>query len=319
MRAKERERRGGGFFCFCFVEGGPRPTPQKNQPTFPPLPPKQTHTTSTKKQALAQEAEDYKVRSAHVELAAKMRKRDAATAPAVGDRVAYVIVKGAKGAKAYEKAEDPIYALEHNVPVDVQHYLDHHLAQPLMRIFEPVLKNPRELLSGEHTRSISVATPSAAAGGIMRFARVRATCLGCKAPLPDPPKGPAAGASGGATGAGAGGGSKAGGGDGKGAADQSCGGGGGGGSADDAVSRALCKACLSRGPEVYARALQASNSLERQFARLWSQCQRCQGSLHDDVLCTSRDCPIFYRRKKVQKDLTEAHATLGRFGRPEEW
>lgn len=33
---------------------------------------------------------------------------------------------------------------------------------------------------------------------------------------------------------------------------------------------------------------------------LWTQCQRCQGSLHQDVLCTSRDCPIFYRRKKVR-------------------
>ncbi len=39
-----------------------------------------------------------------------------------------------------------------------------------------------------------------------------------------------------------------------------------------------------------------------------------QGSLHQDVLCTSRDCPIFYRRKKVQKDLGEAHGQLGRFG-----
>ena len=105
-----------------------------------------------------------------------------------------------------------------------------------------------------------------------------------------------------------------------GAADGKCGGGGAPAAADvDAVSRALCKACLPRGPEVYARALAGSNSLERQFARLWSQCQRCQGSLHDDVLCTSRDCPIFYRRKKVQKDLGEAHAALGRFGRPEEW
>jgi DNA polymerase delta subunit 1 len=98
--------------------------------------------------ALAQEAEDYKVRAAHVELAEKMRKRDPATAPTIGDRVPYVIIKAAKGAKAYEKAEDPIYALEHNLPIDVQHYLDHHLAQPLMRIFEPVLKNPRELLTG---------------------------------------------------------------------------------------------------------------------------------------------------------------------------
>lgn len=55
------------------------------------------------------------------------------------------------GAKAYEKAEDPIYALENNLPIDVQHYLDHHLAQPLMRIFEPVCKDVKaELLSGEH-------------------------------------------------------------------------------------------------------------------------------------------------------------------------
>jgi DNA polymerase elongation subunit (family B) len=50
-------------------------------------------------QALAQEAEDYKVKSAHVELAEKMRKRDPATAPAIGDRVPYVIIKAAKGAQ----------------------------------------------------------------------------------------------------------------------------------------------------------------------------------------------------------------------------
>lgn len=35
------------------------------------------------------------------------------------------------------------------------------------------------------------------------------------------------------------------------------------------------------------------------YSKLWTQCQRCQGSLLQDVLCTSRDCPIFYRRKKV--------------------
>jgi len=54
-------------------------------------------------------------------------------------------------------------------------------------------------------------------------------------------------------------------------------------------------------------------ALPRVTCRLWTQCQRCQGSLHQDVLCTSRDCPIFYRRKKVQKDLLEAETTLKRF------
>jgi len=40
-----------------------------------------------------------------------MRKRDAASAPNVGDRVAYVIVKGTKNSKLYEKSEDPIWVL----------------------------------------------------------------------------------------------------------------------------------------------------------------------------------------------------------------
>ena len=35
----------------------------------------------------------------------RMRKRDAGSAPKLGDRVPYVIIAGAKGEKAYEKAE----------------------------------------------------------------------------------------------------------------------------------------------------------------------------------------------------------------------
>ena len=44
-------------------------------------------------QGLTQDAEGYKVKAAHVELAEKMRKRDPVTAPTVGDRVPYVIIK----------------------------------------------------------------------------------------------------------------------------------------------------------------------------------------------------------------------------------
>nr|BAE48221.1 DNA polymerase delta subunit [Chlorella sorokiniana] len=216
---------------------------------------------------LTQNADEYDTKAAHVELAKKMKKRDPATAPAVGDRVPYVIVKAAKGAKAYEKAEDPIYALRNNLPIDCQHYLEHHLEKPLMRLFEPIMKNPRDLLTGAHTRSIMVATPSAASGGIMKFAQKRLTCLGCKAPL------------------------------GKGEA-------------------TVCKHCKAKEGEIYQRSLLGVNDLQAQFSALWTQCQRCQGSLHQDVLCASRDCPIFYRRMKVQKELGEAQATLQRF---DEW
>lgn len=40
---------------------------------------------------------DYAGKQAHVELAARMKDRDAGSAPSLGDRVAYVIIKGIKG------------------------------------------------------------------------------------------------------------------------------------------------------------------------------------------------------------------------------
>jgi hypothetical protein len=54
------------------------------------------------------------------------------------------------------------------------------MLQPLLRIFEPILKNAsRELLHGSHTRSISISTPSNS--GIMKFAKKQLSCIGCKA------------------------------------------------------------------------------------------------------------------------------------------
>ena len=208
--------------------------------------------------------DDYAGKQAHVELAKKMAKRDAATAPKMGDRVPYVIVKGPKNAKAFEKAEDPIYALDNNLPIDAQHYLDHHLKLPLLRIFEPVMKNANSLLSGEHTRSIYTPTPTAKAGGIMMFAKVTLKCLGCKASLK---KG----------------------------------------------EKTLCDYCKPREAEIFQRNLSASNKLQADFSRLWVECQRCTGHLHQDVLCTNGDCPIFYRRKKCAKDLAESQKVMERF------
>lgn len=75
-----------------------------------------------------------------------MRKRDEASAPNVGDRVQYVMVKGAKGAKGYEKSEDPLYVLQNNLPIDYNFYLEHQIKLPLMRIFEPILNNVEHVL-----------------------------------------------------------------------------------------------------------------------------------------------------------------------------
>ena len=193
---------------------------------------------------------DYAAKQAHVELAERMKKRDAGSAPTLGDRVAYVIVKGAGGSKNYEKSEDPIYVLENNVPIDTKYYLDNQLSKPLTRIFEPILgeKRAAQLLTGEHTRAISVAAPTM--GGLMKFAKKTQTCMGCKKPLVG----------------------------------------------KDEMAGAVCENCQPRFGELYQKTLVKVSELEVRFGRLWTQCQRCQGSLHCEVICSSKDCPIFYMR-----------------------
>lgn len=71
--------------------------------------------------------------------------------------------------------------MEHNLPIDTQYYLENQLTNPLMRIFEPILDNPKDLLSGDHTRSVKVSAPFM--GAMSKFTVKLETCIGCKATL----------------------------------------------------------------------------------------------------------------------------------------
>lgn len=199
---------------------------------------------------------EYDGKQAHVELAKRMKKRDAGSAPTLGDRVAYVIINSSS-TKNYEKSEDPLYVLENSLPIDVKYYLENQLSNPLMRIFEPIMgeKRAKELLAGAHTRTIKMSAPKS--GGLMRFAKKAELCKNCKSPLKPDNKG------------------------------------------------ALCENCIAKAPELYCDALAQMNYLENKFSRLWTECQRCQGSLHQEVLCSNKDCPIFYMRKKAEKDVNQ--------------
>ena len=95
----------------------------------------------------------YKSKCAHVELAKKMKKRDPATAPGIGDRVQYLIIKGKVGSKQYMNAEDPLYVLRNNLPIDFNYYLEKQLKQPLTRIFKHIIPNPQSLFQGAHTKN----------------------------------------------------------------------------------------------------------------------------------------------------------------------
>lgn len=52
------------------------------------------------------------------------------------------------------------------------------------------------------------------------------------------------------------------------------------------VGTPLCKHCVPDEARLYQQELARFTALEDRFCRLWTQCQRCQGSLHEEVLCT---------------------------------
>jgi DNA polymerase delta subunit 1 len=82
-------------------------------------------------------ASEYKVPQPHVTVRNKMRERTPGSEPQQGDRVAFVIVKGE--GKMYEKAEDPVWAKEHEVPLDYQYYFTNQFKKPVQDLLEPLV------------------------------------------------------------------------------------------------------------------------------------------------------------------------------------
>jgi DNA polymerase delta subunit 1 len=77
---------------------------------------------------------------AHVALVEKMRIRDPNSAPKPGDRVPFVYIDiGDPKALSWKKTEDPVYVIEHGIPIDSLYYLEHQLKNPLKTIFDILL------------------------------------------------------------------------------------------------------------------------------------------------------------------------------------
>ncbi|KAK2196823.1 bifunctional DNA-RNA polymerase superfamily/DNA-directed DNA polymerase [Babesia duncani] len=194
---------------------------------------------------------DYDMRLPHVELAKKLKQRDPGKAPAVGDRVSYLIVKGMKDQKQFERAEEPLYVVENNLAIDTNHYLD-AIKTSLFRVLEVITPNPESLFSGDHTR-ISLGG-SSSDSALSKFMKKAERCLGCKAVIKKPP---------------------------------------------------FCDHCNDyKRKQVILQKLNESRAKEVDYFQLWSQCQRCQGSLHQEIICDNRDCPIFYKRVRTGKVLS---------------
>lgn len=65
----------------------------------------------------------------------------------------------------------------------------------------------------------------------------------------------------------------------------------------------LCPSCRTRFPQLFLEIQKNFSDKAKLYNLCWAECQRCMGSLVNEVLCVNRVCPIFYKRTKVKKEI----------------
>lgn len=87
---------------------------------------------------------------AHVQVHNKMRERKPGSEPHSGDRVPYILTKTEDAkARAFEKAEDPQYVKEHDIPVDYHYYFVNKFLNPVCDLLEPLVSGAKQTIFGE--------------------------------------------------------------------------------------------------------------------------------------------------------------------------
>lgn len=114
---------------------------------------------------LGTNASDYSAKQTHIAVIDKIRSRDSRRMFKDGERISYVYTQYAPNAKGYEKAEDPVYAINQRKLLDYQYYLDHTIINPLRRVLE-LFMNGKDI-DPLFKPNKSSKTPLAKASGVM--------------------------------------------------------------------------------------------------------------------------------------------------------
>lgn len=203
-------------------------------------------------------AASYANKQIHAILQEKMLKRDAGSAPRVGDRVPYVVVAGHRKSKTSERGEDPMYALVNDIPIDADYYVENQLFKPMDRVLGPLVPNFKSLVNDAMRTSVQTISRH----GIGAHFQKAAQCLACGHVMR-----------------------------GKGA---------------------VCPNCAPEAPRIVVEVERELQEAQASFQQLWTQCQRCQGSMTEEILCENTECDIFYRRVKAKKDRVKAEDKFNR-------
>ncbi|KAK3696761.1 DNA polymerase zeta [Vermiconidia calcicola] len=213
-------------------------------------------------------------------IATKRMLKDPRTEPQYGERIPYVVIAGAPGARLWERCVEPerlIY--DENAELDAEYYISKNLIPPLERIFNLVGANVRQwfdempkvqrirMLGGPREGDLNGKSKKT-----MENYMGSSRCLTCRTKLPPVPPGA------------------------------------------ETPQLPLCDTCRTVKPQMTLMALQDKlQKTERRAEDLEHVCRSCANlAWGEEVKCDSRDCPVFYSRVKANTQLNVARNGVGR-------
>ncbi|KAH6620074.1 DNA polymeras-like protein zeta catalytic subunit [Boeremia exigua] len=225
-------------------------------------------------------------------IATKRMLADPRTEPQYGERVPYVVITGAPGARLVDRCVAPEMLLANDhLELDAEYYISKNLIPPLERIFNLVGANVRqwydEMPKIQRIRNVSMPQPgkphAAIKGGqtsIMRTLEsymTSASCMLCREKLLPPPK------------------------------------------AIPGVKQwrfaalPLCRQCLRRPARALLTLKERVLAAETRVKNVDMVCRSCSGlAWGEEIKCDSRDCPVFYTRVKEGSQLANLKEGTGR-------
>ena len=63
--------------------------------------------------------------------------------------------------------------------------------------------------------------------------------------------------------------------------------------------KSICRHCEDKEAELYIKQEFELQELKVDFARLWTQCQRCQGNMQEKVICSNSGMLRIFLRSRI--------------------
>jgi DNA polymerase zeta len=220
-------------------------------------------------------------------IATKRMLEDPRKEPQYGERIPYVVITGAPGARLIDRCVDPETLLKDDqIELDAEYYISKNLIPPLERIFNLVGANVRswydEMPKIQRVRAVRTTNAIANATTGMGVSKktlesyLQSTvCLVCRSKLPTPPPANAT-------------------------------------TATEPQPLPVCEECVAKpAAALYALRMRLHRA-EKRVKNVHDVCRSCSGlSFGDETRCDSRDCPVFYTRIRENAALGNLQENVG--------